>query len=118
LNTTSVVDGGEVADDLDVLVDLVAALQVNLAVPSHIVIGPPGWSELRKLETAQNNKTSLLGAPPTLDSFCAVPRPNRIGNFTIAADGSKKRGPRARLPSSSVVRPAGAARAHNARRAA
>ena len=72
LNTTGIVDGGAVSASLDALIDLVAALQVNLATPSHIVVGPLGWAELRKLkQSATANNVSLLGAEPlTRNSFC------------------------------------------------
>ena len=63
LNTTGIVDGGAVSASLDALVDLVATLQVNLANPTHIVVGPLGWAELRKLkQSASANNVSLLGA--------------------------------------------------------
>ena len=63
LNTTGIVDSGAVSASLDALVDLVATLQVNLATPSHIVVGPLGWAELRKLkQSATANNVSLLGA--------------------------------------------------------
>lgn len=63
LNTAGIVDGGAVAANLDGLVDLIATLQVNLATPSHLVVGPLGWAELRKLkQSATANNVSLLGA--------------------------------------------------------
>ena len=61
LNVASVVDGGEIADSLDGLVDLISTLQTNLSSPSHIVVGPAGWAELRKLKTAAGWNTSLIG---------------------------------------------------------
>jgi HK97 family phage major capsid protein len=61
-NTTGVVDGGTVANDLDVLVDLVATLEQNLGTPSHFVVRPRGWAELRKLKVGSAYNQSLLGA--------------------------------------------------------
>jgi hypothetical protein len=44
-------------------VDLVATLQDNLAIPSHILVEPRGWGELRKLKVGgSNTNQSLLGA--------------------------------------------------------
>ncbi len=63
VNTTGIVDGGAVTASLDALIDLIATLQVNLANPTHIVVGPLGWAELRKLkQSATANNVSLLGA--------------------------------------------------------
>lgn len=63
LNLAGTVNGGAVSTDLDALVDLVATLQGNLATPTHIVVGPKGWAELRKLkQSTTNNNVSLIGA--------------------------------------------------------
>jgi HK97 family phage major capsid protein len=65
-NVAGIVDGGHVAGDLDVLVDLVATLEDNLATPSHILVDPKGWAELRKLKVGgSNTNESLLGAGTT-----------------------------------------------------
>jgi HK97 family phage major capsid protein len=61
-NVAGIIDGGSVVNDLDVLVDLVAALQANLGTPTAFVVGPLGWAELRKFKTASTFNTSLLGA--------------------------------------------------------
>ena len=65
LNTAGVVDGGAIGTSLDGLVDLIAELQANLSTPTHIVLGPLGWSELRKFRSADGYNTSLLGAGTT-----------------------------------------------------
>lgn len=62
VNVSNIVEGDEVSGSLDALVDLVAQLQVNLAVPSHILLDPLGWSEFRKLKTGTDFNSSLLGA--------------------------------------------------------
>ncbi|MBI3214733.1 MAG: phage major capsid protein [Mycobacterium sp.] len=62
LNTSGIVSGGAVVDNLDSLVDLVAQLEDNLATPSHILVDPLGWGELRKLKTATSYNQTLLGA--------------------------------------------------------
>ncbi|KHO18645.1 phage major capsid protein [Mycolicibacterium setense] len=65
LNIAGVVDGGDVSSDLDTLVDLVAELQAAGSIPSHIVVDPVGWAELRKLKTGTDYNSSLLGAGTT-----------------------------------------------------
>ncbi|MED5813869.1 phage major capsid protein [Mycolicibacterium sp. 050232] len=65
LNIAGVVDGGDVSGDLDTLVDLVADLQAEGSQPSHIVLDPVGWAELRKLKTGTDYNSSLLGAGTT-----------------------------------------------------
>jgi hypothetical protein len=62
LNVTGTVDGGAVSDSLDALVDLIAILQTNLATPSHILVGPLGWSELRNLKTPPTPTTPRFWA--------------------------------------------------------
>ena len=66
VNTAGIVNAGSVAGDLDALVDAVATLQGNGSTPSHIVVGPAGWAELRKLKQSSTaNNVSLLGAGTT-----------------------------------------------------
>jgi HK97 family phage major capsid protein len=55
----------EVADSLDALVDLIALLESEGATPSHIVVDPIGWAELRKLKLGDDYNASLLGAGTT-----------------------------------------------------
>ncbi|WP_231110724.1 phage major capsid protein [Mycobacterium avium] len=62
LHNTAVVDGGNVDADLDVLIDLVAELEQNGAVPSHILVDPASWASLRKLKVAESWNATLLGA--------------------------------------------------------
>lgn len=66
LNVTGVVDGGEVADNLDALVDLIATLENNGARPSSIIVDPKTWANLRKLKVGGvATNESLLGAGVT-----------------------------------------------------
>ena len=65
LNVENVVDGGEIDTDLDLLVDLIATLQTNLATPSHLVLSPTAWAEFRKLKVAASYNQSLVGAGVT-----------------------------------------------------
>lgn len=65
LNAPNVIDGGPVGADLDVLIDLVAQLETNGAIPSAIVLDPLGWAAFRKLKVADTYNQSLLGAGTT-----------------------------------------------------
>jgi HK97 family phage major capsid protein len=62
LNTPGIVDGGHTVADLDPIIDLIAELEANLSVPTHIVTGPLGWAELRKLKIGTAFNSTLLGA--------------------------------------------------------
>jgi HK97 family phage major capsid protein len=65
VNVAGVVDGDDVSGSLDGLVDLIAALQDNNATPTHILLDPLGWAELRKMKTGTDFNSSLLGAGTT-----------------------------------------------------
>lgn len=62
LHTPGLVTGGEIDDNLDTLVDLVAQLEANGAKPTHVLVDPLGWAKLRKIRTATDSNVSLLGA--------------------------------------------------------
>lgn len=65
-HNVGLVDGGEVAENLDALVDLVAELEENLATPSGIIVSPATWAALRRLKVGgANTNESLLGAGTT-----------------------------------------------------
>lgn len=65
-NVAGLVAGGTVGANLDVLVDLVATLETNLAVPSHIIVNPLTWAVLKKLKVGgSNTNESLVGAGTT-----------------------------------------------------
>jgi HK97 family phage major capsid protein len=65
-NVTGIVNGGEISDSLDGLIDLVAELQENLSTPSLILLSPTAWAAFRKLKVggAETN-SSLIGAGTT-----------------------------------------------------
>lgn len=65
VNVAGIVEGDEISDSLDSLIDLVAQLQDNLSVPSVILVDPLGWGELRKLKVANAYNQNLLGAGTT-----------------------------------------------------
>lgn len=104
LEVPGVIDGGDVTDDLDVLVDLIAELQENKAVPSHILLSPTGWAEFRKLKVGgSSTNESLLGAGTTdaqtmllsLPVVVNIALPNYTGlvidrNAVVSAYGSIK----------------------------
>jgi HK97 family phage major capsid protein len=62
LNVVGITDGGAVAADLDALVDLVALLEENDAIPSHWILSPSAWASLRKFKAGTASSVSLLGA--------------------------------------------------------
>lgn len=68
LHATGLVDGGVVGDNLDALVDLVAALENNGANPSVIVVDPLSWAALRKLKVGGSDTNQTL-------SPCCCPCP-------------------------------------------
>jgi HK97 family phage major capsid protein len=88
LNVTGIVDGGEISDSLDGLVDLVAELQSNNATPSHIVVDPLAWAELRKLkyDTGTSNQ-SLLGAGTDDSTPRLLSLPVLVNRFAPAHTG-------------------------------
>jgi len=57
------VDGGEISDSLDGLIDLVAELQENGSAPSQILMSPTAWAAFRKLKVGgTDTNQSLIGA--------------------------------------------------------
>jgi HK97 family phage major capsid protein len=62
LNYPDVVDGGEISGSLDALIELLADLESNLSVPSHILVGPRAWAAFRQLKVEANSNASLIGA--------------------------------------------------------
>jgi HK97 family phage major capsid protein len=66
LHVSGLVDGGEVADNLDELVNLQAELQLNGLTPTHLILDPCGRAALRQMkfdDTGSNQ--SLIGAGTT-----------------------------------------------------
>jgi HK97 family phage major capsid protein len=51
-----------IGTDLDPLVDLLAALEVNGAEPTALIVDPLSWAAIKKLKVADNYNQSLLGA--------------------------------------------------------
>jgi HK97 family phage major capsid protein len=66
INVDGIVEGDEVLTDLDPLIDLQAQLQANGGTPTHWVVHPFAWAELRKLKTnVSDSSESLIGAGTT-----------------------------------------------------
>ena len=55
-------DGGTIADDLDALIDAIAAIEDASGSATHILANPQAWAELVKLKTATDSNVSLVGA--------------------------------------------------------
>jgi HK97 family phage major capsid protein len=63
LDNTGLVDGGEISDSLDGLIDLVAELQENLSTPGVILMSPTVWAAFRNLKVCDTDtNSSLIGA--------------------------------------------------------
>ena len=66
INITGVLDDfDEITANLDPLSDAVTAIEENDGSPSLIIAAPSSWGALRKLKTADDENTSLLGAGTT-----------------------------------------------------
>lgn len=61
-NEKIVVASDPLTKNLDVLVDLIAGLEQDRAIPSGIIMGPATWAALRKLKVGDRRNDSLLGA--------------------------------------------------------
>ncbi len=62
LNIAGTVNGGAIADDLDVLVDALATIETNGGAPSHILAAPDAWARLSRFKVGTDRNDSLLGA--------------------------------------------------------
>lgn len=56
-----ITNGGTIADNLDGLVDALAAIQAAGGNPSHIVLSPTAWASLRKFKTGAGSELTILG---------------------------------------------------------
>jgi HK97 family phage major capsid protein len=65
LNIAGIINGSAVSDNLDEIIDLLATLAGNGATPSHIVVSPTAWANLRKLKLATDSNGALLGVGAT-----------------------------------------------------
>lgn len=65
LNYSGVVDGGEITGSLDGLIELIAELETNLSMPSHILLSPQAWAAFRQLKIDTDSNASLVGAGTT-----------------------------------------------------
>lgn len=58
-------EGNELTGDLDALIDLLAELESEGSTPSHIIVDPLGWAQIRKFKSGDALNSSLLGAGTT-----------------------------------------------------
>ena len=56
------------ADDLDAVIDAVAAIEDASGQATHIVGSPQSWADLSKVKQADNSNVSLVGAGTTAPS--------------------------------------------------
>lgn len=77
----------DVADNLDVLVDLVAQLESNGATPSGILLAPDTWASLRKLKTGTGSAATLLGAGTQDATAALLGLPVQVANAVPAGTG-------------------------------
>ncbi|BDT88661.1 phage major capsid protein [Nocardia cyriacigeorgica] len=87
VNVAGVVAGDPVSGSLDALIDLIAELQANDAMPTHLILDPVGWAELRKLKTATGSNQSLLGAGTSDAQALLLSLPTLVSNAMPANTG-------------------------------
>lgn len=87
IHTTGIVEGDEIGDNLDPLVDLLAELQSNDATPSVIVIDPLAYASLFKMKTATGSNQGLLS--PATNGLTGTPLglPVQVSNALPAHSG-------------------------------
>lgn len=61
LNVSGITAGGVIEASLDGLLDLQAALAESGAVPTHVVVSPTAWADLRRIKDETGSARSLLG---------------------------------------------------------
>lgn len=87
IHTPGLVEGDEIGDNLDPLVDLLAELQSNDATPSLIVIDPLAYASLFKMKTATGSNQGLLS--PATSGLTGTPLglPVQVSNALPANSG-------------------------------
>lgn len=68
------------ADDLDAVIDAVAAIEDASGQATHIVGSPQSWADLSKFKQADNSNVSLVGAGTTAPSRTLVSVPVLVSN--------------------------------------
>ena len=87
LHVADLTAGDEVVDNLDPLVDLIAALQANDSTPTAIILDPLGWAALRKIKLGDSYNASLLGAGTTDSPRMLLDLPVIVNNYMTAYTG-------------------------------
>ena len=63
LNTPGIIDfETPISDDLDLLVDAIAFVELDGGTATHIIANPTAWATLSKLKRATDSNESLVGA--------------------------------------------------------
>ncbi|CQD20036.1 phage major capsid protein, HK97 [Mycolicibacterium conceptionense] len=62
LNVAGIVNGGAIGNNLDKLVDAIAAIEGNDGTATNIIAAPDAWASVSKLKTATASNQSLIGA--------------------------------------------------------
>jgi HK97 family phage major capsid protein len=78
--------GGVVADDLDAVIDAVAAIEDASGQATHIVGSPQSWADLSKFKQANNSNVSLVSAGTTAPTRTLLSVPVLASNSI--ADGT------------------------------
>ena len=76
------------ADDLDAVIDAVAAIEDASGQATHIVGSPQSWADLSKVKQADNSNVSLVGAGTTAPS-------RTPGSLPVHVNGTTSHMPRA-----------------------
>lgn len=61
LNVAGLTNGGLIDGDLDGLLDLQALLAEANSIPSHVLVSPSAWADLRRIKDQSGSARSLLG---------------------------------------------------------
>lgn len=87
-NIAGTVEGGSFGTDLDMLIDLVATIESNGGMPSHIIVDPLAWASIRKLKLdTDTSNQSLLGAGTTDARPMLLGLPVIVNRFVGAFNG-------------------------------
>lgn len=83
--TTGIIDGGSVGANLDTISDALATVATNGAHGSVLLVGPAGWSAMRKLKAGTGLNSSLIGAG-TADALPSIFGSPVIVDNAVGAD--------------------------------
>lgn len=87
LNVDGITDGGDVADDLDGLVDILAGISAAGGSATNILLSPTAWGSLRKFKSGTGSAQSLLGAGTTDAATSLLGVPVLVSNALTGSSG-------------------------------